>query len=461
LSLVERRPELINVNAGIVRDAGYLKSLREDEGRSMKFEKSLALHERALKRIPLGAQTLSKTVSQYVKGITPIFVTHGKGPYLYDVDGNEWIDYIAALGPVVLGYADQEVNDAITAQLKSGMSFSLSHPMEIDLAERIASLVPGVDRVRFGKNGSDVTSAAIRAARAHTGRDHIAICGYHGWQDWYIGTTSKGKGVPEAVRQLSHKFNFNDLQSLTKLFSEYPGKIAAVILESVSVHPPEGDFLQKVKELTHANGAVLIFDEVINGFRLRPGGGGHYYGVTPDLITMGKAMGNGAPIAAIGGNAEIMREFDEIFFSFTFGGDTIGIAAALKTIEILERDDGYSRLFQLGERLMNGFNQLVAAKGLKAEISCGGLPHHSFVLFTGDEEEGLVRKSYFQQECAKRGLLFLGPHFTTLSHTEAIIDRTLTIYDEVLDLYKDAIKTRSMKDRLLGPMIRPVFRARV
>ena len=258
---------------------------------------------------------------------------------------------------------------------------------------------------------------------------------------------------------MSHTFNYNDPASLEKLFQEFPGQIAAVIIESVGINEPQNNFLQKVKEIAHKNGALLVFDEIVNGFRLRPGGAGEYYQVTPDFIAFGKAMGNGAPIAAIGGSAKNMQIFEQIFFSFTFAGDTIGIAAALKTIEVMEREKGYDYLFKIGSYLQEQFNQLVQKNGLSDFMTMKGLPHHLFVEFKG--EHSLLHKSFFQQESLKRGVLFLGVHFCTLAHTKEIIDETIRIYDEAMKVFKSALTENAVAARLESPAVQPVFRARV
>lgn len=427
----------------------------------MKVENSKKLLERALKVIPLGAQTLSKTSSQYTQKYAPNFIESGKGPYLFDVDGNRWVDYIAALGPIVLGYDDPEVIEAVCNQIKKGMCYSLSHVSEIELAEKICSIVPGVEKVRFAKNGSDVTAAAIRACRAITGKDRVAICGYHGWQDWYIATTARSLGIPQAIKGLSHTFKYNDIESLESLLKQYPGEFACVIIESIGVNEPQDGFLEKAKELAHRHGALLVFDEIVNGFRLLPGGGGHYYGVTADFITFGKAMGNGAPIAAIGGKAEYMKIFEQIFFSFTFAGDAIGIAASLKTIEILERKNGYEYLFGLGKHLKSGFNALVEKHQLQEYFVMKGLPHHLIVEFKGEQDISLLHKSYFQQECLRRGILFLGVHFCTLSHNIDILNETLAVYDEVMGLFKQTVTAGDITQKLESETIKPVFRARI
>jgi glutamate-1-semialdehyde aminotransferase len=428
----------------------------------VKFTQSQEWFERGLAVIPLATQTLSKATSQFVQGVAPIYVERGDGPYLWDVDGNRWTDYIAALGPVVLGYNNTQVNDAIIQQLRQGMSFSLSHHSEVELAERLCAMIPGVERVRFGKNGSDVTAAAVRAARAFTGRDHVAICGYHGWQDWYIGTTARSAGVPQVVKELSHTFGYNDAAALETLFAQYPGKIGAVIVESIGFTLPENNFLGRCKEIAHKNGAVLIFDEIVNGFRLAPGGGGQHFGVTADLMAFGKAMANGAPISVIGGRRDVMKVFDEIFFSTTFGGDTIGIAAALATVALMERHDGYRHLWHQGQRLQEGLQKLIVKYRLEQHIKCRGLPHHTVVDFSGaDQSETLLKKSLFQQECLKRGVLFLGIHFTSLSHTDEVIDETLRAYDESLGVFADVAATGRYQSHLVAEPVKPVFRSRV
>ena len=268
--------------------------------------------------------------------MAPVFLAKGKGCRVWDVDGNEYIDYIQGLLPNILGYAHEEVNAAVAEQLGQGHSFSLPHPLEVELAERLTRLIPCAEKVRFGKNGSDATSGAVRAARALTGRERIACCGYHGWQDWYIGSTTRNAGVPEAVRALTHPFVYNDLGSLQKLLQEHKGEFAAVIMEPVNFWPPAAGFLEGVRELAHEHGALLIFDEICSGFHFGLGGAQKKFGVTPDLACFGKAMGNGFPISCVVGRADVMKVFEDIFFSFTFGGEVASMAAAMKVLDVLE-----------------------------------------------------------------------------------------------------------------------------
>ena len=264
-----------------------------------KFTKSQQLFKKAKGVIPLAAQTFSKSYLQYIKGQAPLFAARAKGCRIWDVDGNQYTDFINALLPVVLGYQYRVVDEVIKKQLGKGIIFSLSSPLEYELAQLLIKYIPCAEMVRFGKNGSDVTTGAIRLARAITGREHVVICGYHGWHDWCIGTTARKLGVPKSTQKLSHTFKYNDLNSLEKILKKH--KVAAVIMEPMNYVEPEKNFLQKVKNLTHKYGALLVFDEIITGFRYSLGGAQKLFGVTPDLATFGKSMANGMPISALVG----------------------------------------------------------------------------------------------------------------------------------------------------------------
>ena len=221
----------------------------------------------------------------------------------------------------------------MSRQLVHGTVFTLAHQTEIDCAERIVDMVPCAEMVRFGKNGSDATAGAVRLARAHTGRDRVMVCGYHGWQDWYIGSTSMNHGVPRAVSELTHPVPYDDLDAVLDMFRSYPGEFAAVILEPMNRIWPNPEYLSELKELVHEKGALLIFDEVVTGFRFAPGGAQEYFGVTPDLAALGKGLANGFPLSAVVGRVELMRLMEDIFFSFTMGGETLSLAAAIATMD--------------------------------------------------------------------------------------------------------------------------------
>jgi glutamate-1-semialdehyde aminotransferase/spore coat polysaccharide biosynthesis protein SpsF (cytidylyltransferase family) len=467
LALLAAEPALATINRGHDRNEGYAKSLRADaaaSGGSMEpsprpLSRSEEWFARAEKVIPSCAQTFSKSHTQFVRGVAPLFLDRAEGSHVWDVDGNEYIDYPLALGPVVLGHTDPVVTAAVRAQLERGVAFSLPHPLEVEVAELLGQVVPCAEMVRFGKNGSDATSGAVRAARAYTGRERVACCGYHGWQDWYIGTTTRNRGVPVAVRELTHPFAYNDAASLERLLNSHPGEFAAVIMEPVGVVAPAPGFLRRVADLTRAHGAVLIYDEIVTGFRLALGGAQELFGVVPDLACLGKAMANGYPLAAVAGRRDIMQVFDEIFFSFTFGGEAISLAAARATIETLRREPVIEHLWRQGTRLRDGYNALAAEIGLGAVTSCVGFPPRTVLTFTDRQgRESLALKSLFQQEVIRRGILSAGGFNICYRHSDADVERTLEACRAALGVMARALEEDRVEERLEGPVIQPVFR---
>jgi glutamate-1-semialdehyde 2,1-aminomutase/spore coat polysaccharide biosynthesis protein SpsF len=465
LELIEKNPGLEKMNSEIVSNRGYYKSLYEEARAAAAprrpIEKSKAWLERAGKVIPGSSQTFSKGFNQHVYGVAPVFLAKGKGCRVWDVDGNEYIDYIQGLLPNILGYAHDEVNAAVAAQLAQGHSFSLPHPLEVELAERLTRLIPCAQQVRFGKNGSDATSGAVRGARALTGRERIACCGYHGWQDWYIGSTTRNAGVPQAVRALTHPFVYNDLASLQKVLTEHKSEFAAVILEPVNFWPPAAGFLEGVKRLAHDHGALLIFDEICCGFHFGLGGAQKRFDVTPDLACFGKAMGNGFPIACVVGRSDVMKVFEDIFFSFTFGGEVASMAAAMKVLDVLETTDALARMDANGRLLQEGLNALAREAGLQGHIQCIGYPFWSLIKFLdADGKDSLLVRSLFTQECVKRGVLLLATHNMTAAHDPLAIEQTLRVYAEVCKTLAKWLDDAHPEKHLEGEMIQPVFKVR-
>jgi len=465
LELLEKNPGLEKMNSEIVSNRGYYKSLYEDATAAAapkrSIEQSKAWLERSGRVIPGSSQTFSKGYNQHVRGVAPVFLAKGKGCRVWDVDGNEYIDYIQGLLPNILGYAHEEVNAAVAEQLAQGHSFSLPHPLEVELAERLTRLIPCAEKVRFGKNGSDATSGAVRAARALTGRDRIACCGYHGWQDWYIGSTTRNAGVPGAVRALTHPFVYNDLASLQKLLNDHRGEFAAVIMEPVNFWPPADGFLEGVKRLTREHGALLIFDEICSGFHFGLGGAQKRFGVTPDLACFGKAMGNGFPIACVVGRTDVMKIFEEIFFSFTFGGEVASMAAAMTVLDILETTDALLRMDANGRVLQEALNMLAKEAGLEERIKCIGYPFWSLIKFLdADGKDSLLIRSLFTQECAKRGVLLLATHNMTAAHDALAIEQTLKVYAETCKTVASWLNYPHPETHLEGEMIEPVFKVR-
>lgn len=762
--------------------------------------RSQSLKARAERVIPSCTQTFSKGPTQFVQGACPVFLVRGQGSHVWDVDGNEYIDYPMALGPVILGHDEPAVTEAVIRQLRDGVTFSLPHPLEVEAAELLTEIIPCAEMVRFGKNGSDATSGAVRVARAYTGRDVIAACyddqteiltiqgfksikdvqqgetiatlnpvsgaweyqqvletfaypydgdlflfegkrlslcvtpehrvyrgfrqqdetfqfrlveartletrrspiwmtcastwhcespttftlpraqmkgwktkgvvefpivsflrflgwylaegsvtirgsgipghyshyrislaqfngrnglaecmkgtirtlgftprreshhivfdskelalylknfghagekrvpewvkqlspdllsvfldalvdgdgtrsggrvrfyssskgladdvqelvlkigraayvaerrntgfargkpiyhvttrarttfeckavrrvayrgtvycvrvpngiilvrrkgrcvwsgnsGYHGWQDWYIGTTTRNKGVPKTVQALTRTFEYNDLESLTRIFRECPGQVAAVILEPVGVVEPRPGFLEGVQAMAREEGAVLIFDEVITGFRLALGGAQQHFGVIPDLACFGKGMANGFPLSAVVGRRDLMRQFDEVFFSFTFGGETMSLAAALATITFMKSHQVIAHLWQQGAALRDGYNALADEYGARSSTECRGFAPRTIVTFRDEHgDESLLLKSLFQQECIKRGVLFCGAHNLCYRHTPEDIRQTLDVYRGAMGVLAEAIASGDAEKRLAGPPVQPVFR---
>lgn len=428
---------------------------------SDRYRQSEVLLDRALKVIPLGSQTFSKSKTQYPYGVSPYFIKRGKGSRVWDVDGNEYIDFVNSLAAVNLGYNDPDVTKAVRAQLEDGVIFSLPNPIEIDVAEKMREMVSCAEMVRFGKNGSDATAGAIRLARAFTGRDRVAVCGYHGWQDWYIGSTARNKGVPGAVRALTHTFPYNDLAALDALLSSHVGEFAAVIMEPMNVTEPLPGYLSGVRDLAHSNGALLVFDETITGFRYAPGGAQEYFGVTPDLATFGKGLANGYPVSAVVGRAEIMKVMEEIFFSFTFGGETLSLAAALATMTKIQREPVIAHMKKQGAKILAGLSQIISDNDLSSIFSVAGHQTWNFLLMRDTERYTQWHvKTLVIQEMLLRGILTIGSHNLSYSHSDEDVERLLGAYREVLPMVKDAVQNKKLEGYLRCSVLEPLFKIR-
>jgi glutamate-1-semialdehyde 2,1-aminomutase len=428
---------------------------------SERYHCSEEMLERALKSIPLGSQTFSKSKTQYPIGVSPFFLKKGYGCYVWDVDGNKYLDMISALASITLGYSDPDVTQAVHQQLEDGVIFSLPHPIEIDVAERICAMVPCAERVRFGKNGSDATAGAIRLARAYTRRDRVAVCGYHGWQDWYIGSTARSLGVPDATRSLTHSFPYNDIQALDTLLQKHPGEFAAIIMEPMNISEPLPGYLEDVKRRTHRHGALLIFDETITGFRFDNGGAQKIFGVTPDLATFGKGLANGFPLSAIAGRAEVMQLMEEIFFSFTFGGEALSLAAAKATLDKLQAEPILAVIKRRGERLLEALQIIIKKNNLESWLSLAGYPTWSFLIFKDiDSYTQWDIKTLFMQEMQARGVLTLGTHNLNYAHSDQDLDYLLAVYEKVLPKIGAAITNGNLRELLKCDPLVPLFKVR-
>jgi glutamate-1-semialdehyde 2,1-aminomutase len=428
---------------------------------SKRYKKSEDFLDRALQVIPLGSQTFSKSKTALPFGVSPYFVERAKGSRMRDIDGNEYLDFVSALCCVTLGYCDPEVDAAVRAQMDSGVTFSLPHRLETEVAELLVEMIPCAEKVRFAKNGTDATSGAIRVARAYTGRNRVAVCGYHGWQDWYIGTTLRDLGVPQAVKELSHTFAFNDVASLERLLDAHPGEFAAVMLEPMNVAYPKDGFLEKVQAATHKHGALLVFDETITGFRYATGGAQQEFGVTPDLATFGKGIANGYPLSALVGKSEYMKVVEDIFFSGTFGGETLSLAAAKAVLNKLKREPVVQTMRLRGQTIIDGVNALIAELGLGQVVTISGHPTWSFLAFRESAGFSPVEiKTLFIQEVFKRGVYTLGTHNLSYAHSEADVAQLLACYREVFGLIARGVSDGTLRGLLECEPLAPLFKVR-
>ncbi len=421
------------------------------------LKKNKALLARARKVIPRAAQTLSKAPDQFVEGVSPYAIQKGKGAYVWDVDGNKYIDLTASLGAVLLGHGHPVTEKAVATQRKEGTIFGLPGGREVELAEVLTKLNPFIEMVRFGMNGSDVTTAAIRAARAYTGRDHIAKCGYHGWADWSIATHPiRSGGIPQAVKDLTHEFAYNDLESLRKILVEFRGKTAAVILEPTHSTPPQKGFLEGVAKLAREHGAVLIFDELVTGFRLTERGAAGYFKVEPDLVCYGKAISNGEPLSVLAGRRKIMNVLDEkdIFFSFTYAGFLPSIAAALANIAFMRKHKVQKVITTKTEALMKRVNALARLHNVPMKAQGVG-PIQQWIFRDSESRDNLPLKSLFIQECAKEGVLLNGSIYLTYAFTDQILRDLDKRLARVFAVVGAAEKEGKVNELLEGPVIRP------
>jgi glutamate-1-semialdehyde 2,1-aminomutase len=432
----------------------------------MVFEKSRLLKERAHRIIPGGCHTYAKGDDQYPED-SPGFIMEGSGCHVKDVDGNTFIEYGMGLRSVTLGHGYRPVLEAAMRQMEMGSNFLRPSPLEVECAEELAGMIQGAEMVKFAKNGSDATSAAVRLARAYTGRDMVGICREHAFfsvDDWFIGSTEMSAGIPKAVRELTVTFSYNDLGSVEDLFAKHPKKIACLILEPEKSEPPREGFLSSLARLCSENGAVLIFDEMITGFRWDNGGGQAYHHVIPDLSTFGKAMGNGFSIAALAGKRELMErggldhgEERVFLLSLTHGAENVNLAAALEVMKTYQREPVVEALWRQGRRLSDGINSAIHSLGLEGFFELVGRPC-CLAYATRDENKHNSQpfRTLFLQELIRRGIL--APSLVvSYAHTDKDIDSTINAIGESLKVYKNALEN-GVEKYLVGRPVKPVFR---
>lgn len=419
--------------------------------------KSDEYYKIALDLIPAQTQTLAKGTGQNIKGVAPKFLQKGKGAHVWDVDGNEYIDYTMGVGPLSLGYAYDKVDEAIKEQLKEGITFSMPHPLEVEVAELIHRIVPNAESIRYSRGGADVVSGAVRVSRAYTGKNKVLCCGYHGWHDWYISVTDRNKGIPQSIQDMTFTFNYNDIQSVIDSIDD---DTACIVLEPFVFEEPKDNFLQKLRDVCTKNGIVLVFDEMWTGFRISLGGAQEYFGIKADLACFSKAIANGMPLSVLTGKKEIMSLLDkDVFFFNTFGGETLSLAAAKATINEMIEKNVQTYLAKQGNKLKAGYNSIAEKLGLNY-TKCSGYDCRTIITFDAEKSgcNPLEMKSLVQQEMIKRGILWSGFHNISFSHSDDDINYTLKAYEDLLPILKTAVEEKRVKQFLKGEPVEPVFR---
>ena len=407
----------------------------------LNISKSLELFDQACSLVPGGVLGARKP-TDFIKGEYPIFLESGKGCRLTDVDGNEFVDFLCGYGPIILGYREEEVDRAVYDQVSSkGFCFTLTQQFQNRLAKKIHELVPSAEMSIFLKTGSDATTASIRIARAHTGKIKVMRCGYHGWHDWCV--EMKG-GIPSKFFEDVFEFQYNRLDQLEQLMAEHGSDTAAIIMTPFG-HPnhqemqvPAPGFLEGAKEIAHRYGAVLIYDEIRTGFRVSMGGAQKYYGVTPDISVLGKAIANGYPISVVTGKKEIMMAAShKLFISSTFFPNSDAFVAALKTIEILERDRVLEDIWQKGEAFMARIQKAIDTHDVGARLT--GIPPMFYITFDKDSDGTYkAKRTDFYTQLIRKGFFFTPFHHAYISfrHTPADLDLALTAIDDSLAFLK-------------------------
>ena len=436
------------------------------DGSTKTLSAARELQRKAHQIIPGGAHTYSKGDDQFPE-CAPPFIARGKGCHAWDLDGNEFIEYGMGLRSVTLGHAFEPVVEAAHKQMQLGANFTRPASIEVEAAEKFLSVINGADMVKFAKNGSDVTTAAVKLARAYTGRDMIAICGDHPFfstDDWFIGATEMNAGIPSVITDLTLKFHYNDLASLIELFDRYPARIACVVMEAEASMRPQPGYLQQVKDLCEKNGTVLVFDEMITGFRWHLGGAQKFHGVVPHLSTFGKGLGNGFAISALAGKREIMRlgglDHDQprvFLLSTTHGAETHALAAAIATLRIYQEQDVVSFLWRQGEHLKKLVQQSITENRLEGFFEVIGRPCNLvFATLDQNQHRSQPFRTLFMQELVRRGVI--APSFVvSYSHGDAVIQRTAEVVYEALMIYRKALD-EGVEKYLQGRPVKPVDR---
>ena len=422
------------------------------------LKNSFEYFEKSKKLIPSLTQTFSRAAYTFVEGSFPVYAKSAQGSHFIDVDDNEYIDYLCGLGPIILGYCYPRVDEAIKNQLKSGILFSLPHKLELDVSELVCSMVPSAEMVKFSKTGSGSATGAVRGARAFANRDKIAYCGSGGvWHDWYAAIISRNQGVPEFNKDLILPFDYNDFEGLEYIFEQNKDQIACVFIEPTIFDKPQNDFLTKVQKITHDNDAVLIFDEIVTGFRFANGGAQELFGIEPDITVLGKGIANGMPLSAVAGKTEYMKVFDDVFFSTTFAADTLSLAAGEATISEFKEKPVIKTMWDNGTILMEQFNKITSENSINLHLE--GYPVRMKVVGKDfDGNDSILLRSLFIQELVKRGIFFHpGVGFISFSHTKEDITKTIQALTDSIPIIKKAVEENNLESYIEGNPSKSVY----
>ncbi len=457
LELKALKPEIFAENKNILNNEGFTMGTGQK------------LYKRAKRIIPGGNMLLSKRPEMFLPEKWPSYFSRSKGCKVWDLDGNEFIDTsLMGVGTNILGYGHPEVDEAVQKIIQDGNMSTLNCPEEVYLAEKLVQLHPWASMVRFARSGGEINSVAVRIARAFTGRDKIAICGYHGWHDWYISSNLsdnknldthllpglESKGVPRALTGTALPFQYNQIDQLEKLIKDNKGEIAAIKMEVSRNTGPKDNFLQKVRDIASQNNIVLIFDECTSGFRETFGGLHKKYDVQPDMAIFGKAMGNGYAVTACIGEQEVMQAAQQTFISSTFWTERIGSAAALKTLEVMEREKSWEYITEKGNHISSQWK--ILAEKYELDINTWGIPALSG--FTFNSANALSYKTLITQEMLKQGYLAGNSVYVCMEHTQNVIDEYFTKLDPIFALIKDCEEGLDVETVLDGPLCHGDFK---
>ena len=441
------------------------------------------LYSKAKKYIASGTNTFSRAPGVFPDGAAPKVLMKQKGSHVWDVDGNEYIDMVMGCGPVTIGHGDKRIEKAIIKQLKKGVLFSMINNLEIELAEMLVKSIPSVEMVKFSKNASDVCAASVRLARYVTGRDIIFCYGYHGFHDWYVGTTDRNSGIPKEIKNLTKVFDYGDTKSLEKMFNKYKGRVAAVIMEPVigqrgqyfykknksgqkKIRKPiknceQVKTLKFIKNLAKSHGSLFILDECISGFRFDVGGAQDFFGVLPDLSIFGKGITNGLPLGILGGKKKYMKHFDKVFLSSTYAPEALTLSAAIENLKIYKKNNVIDQLWSKGEYIDKNFTKIINKYNLSKNVSLAGYPVRLMInthLENGSQNNVLA--TLYQQEMFKNGILcFSGVLMLSISHTKKDLDTLINAFDKTCKVIKKSLsKGNKITNYLTCKPMSPVFK---